>query len=167
MPRRRGAGRALWPPPLAACRAALMHGEKIFTALNSAVATLRQGGGGGKRVASGAQRQLERVAVQADGRLETVIAAINRAAIEVGEALSILKQVAAAIALDPRHLEEVEERLFALRAALPPASTASPWKGWLACMMCCTLGWLSLRRVAVPLPVWHGRGTGRAGNLSP
>ncbi|KAF0135874.1 MAG: DNA repair protein RecN (Recombination protein N) [Rhodospirillaceae bacterium] len=151
MPRRRGAGRALWPPPLAACRAALMHGEKIFTALNSAVATLRQGGGGGKRVASGAQRQLERVAVQADGRLETVIAAINRAAIEVGEALSILKQVAAAIALDPRHLEEVAERLF----------------GWLACMMCCTLGWLSLRRVAVPLPVWHGRGTGRAGNLSP
>jgi DNA repair protein RecN (Recombination protein N) len=46
-----------------------------------------------------------------------VIAALDRAAIETSEAVAALERVSAGLDLDPRRMETVEERLFALRAA--------------------------------------------------
>ncbi|KAF0116888.1 MAG: DNA repair protein RecN (Recombination protein N) [Rhodospirillaceae bacterium] len=97
-------------------RAVLMQGEKIVTALNAANAALRQGGGV-ERALRSAQRHLEKAAAKAKGRLGAALAAIDRAAIETAEALSILEQAAGDTLLDPRHLEQAEERLFALRTA--------------------------------------------------
>ncbi len=101
---------------LAQSRAVMMHGEKLLEAMNGAMAQLTRAG---EVEASlrGAQRLLERVAERAEGRLEPVIAALDRAAVEAAEATGLLERASSEIDLDPRHLEKVEERLFALRAS--------------------------------------------------
>ena len=101
---------------LAEKRAVMMHGEKLLEAMNAAGAALT---GRGEVEASlrTAQRALERVAEKAEGRLDGVIAALDRAAVEAAEASGLLERASAGIDLDPRHLEKVEERLFALRSA--------------------------------------------------
>ena len=100
---------------LAAERAVLMHGEKLLEALNNAVAELGSGRGV-EAPLRGAARHLEKAAEKAEGRLDGVIAALHRAALEVVEASAGLERLSDAIDLDPRHLEQVEERLFSLRA---------------------------------------------------
>jgi DNA repair protein RecN (Recombination protein N) len=101
---------------LARARAVMMHGEKLLEAMNAAMGHLT---GHGEVDASlrSAQRALERVAERAEGKLEPVIAALDRAAQETAEAVGLLERASAEIDLDPRALERVEERLFALRAA--------------------------------------------------
>ncbi|EPY03173.1 DNA repair protein RecN [Magnetospirillum fulvum] len=101
---------------LARSRAMLMQGEKLIEAMNAAQTALNRSGDveGSLR---NARRALERVADRAEGRLDPVIAALDRAAIEAAEAIGQLERVSAGIDLDPRRLEKVEERLFALRAA--------------------------------------------------
>ncbi|MDP6774392.1 MAG: DNA repair protein RecN [Rhodospirillales bacterium] len=111
---------ALDPQPgedaaLAAERAVLMHGEKLLEALNNAVVELGSGQGVEASL-RGAARHLEKAAEKADGRLDGVIAALDRAVIEAAEVSAGLERLSGAIDLDPRHLEGVEERLFALRA---------------------------------------------------
>jgi len=101
---------------LAASRAVMMHGEKLLEAMNAAQAALTQRGDVEASLRT-AQRALERVAEKADGKLNPVIAALDRAADEAAEASSLLERASADIDLDPRHLEKVEERLFALRAS--------------------------------------------------
>ncbi|RAU23166.1 DNA repair protein RecN [Paramagnetospirillum kuznetsovii] len=101
---------------LAQSRAVMMHGEKLLEAMNAAQTALTQRGEVEASLRS-AQRALERVAERAEGRLDPVIAALERAAIEAAEATSLLERASAEIDLDPRHLEKVEERLFALRSA--------------------------------------------------
>ncbi len=112
---------ALDPKPgeeaeLAQNRALLQHSEKLVEAMNAAMAALRQKGEVEASLRT-AQRNLERVADRAGGKLEPVIAALDRAAVEAAEAVGLLERVSADIDLDPRHLEKVEERLFALRAS--------------------------------------------------
>ena len=112
---------ALDPKPgeeaeLAQNRALLQHSEKLVEAMNAAMAALRQKGEVEASLRT-AQRNLERVADKAEGKLEPVIAALDRAAVEAAEAVGLLERVSADIDLDPRHLEKVEERLFALRAS--------------------------------------------------
>jgi len=101
---------------LARSRTLLMQGEKLIEAMNTAQTALNRSGDveGSLR---NARRALERVADRAEGRLDPVIAALERAAIEAAEAIAALERVSAGIDLDPRRLEKVEERLFALRAA--------------------------------------------------
>ncbi len=111
---------ALDPQPgeeesLAQNRALMMHGEKLLEAIRQATAEL-QGGRGAETALRNAVRQLEKAAALAEGRLESVVAALDRAAEETAEAASQLDRLAAAVDLDPRRLEVVEERLFALRA---------------------------------------------------
>ncbi len=113
--------KALAPKPgeeaeLAQSRAMLQHGEKLVEAMNAALGSLRQRGEVEAALRT-AHRTLERVADRAEGRLDPVIAALDRAAVEAAEAVGLLERVSADIDLDPRHLEKVEERLFALRAA--------------------------------------------------
>ncbi|CAA7616331.1 DNA repair protein RecN [Candidatus Terasakiella magnetica] len=100
---------------LAQVRAVMMHGEKLLEAMNAAQTALSQRGDVEASLRS-AQRSLERVAERAEGRLEPVIAALDRAAAEAAEAVGLLERASAEIDLDPRHLEKVEERLFRLRA---------------------------------------------------
>jgi DNA repair protein RecN (Recombination protein N) len=100
---------------LAQDRAMMMHGEKVIEGMNRAQAALSNGRG----VEDGLQtalRELESVADKAGGALEVTIAALGRALDEAAEAATQLDRAFQAIDLDPRKLEETEERLFALRA---------------------------------------------------
>lgn len=101
---------------LAASRAVMMHGEKLLEAMSAAQSALTHKGEVEASLRSAA-RALERVAEKAEGKLDPVIAALDRAAQEAAEATNLLERASAEIDLDPRHLEKVEERLFALRAS--------------------------------------------------
>lgn len=100
---------------LAETRAILMHREKLVDAMNGAYAEL-SGERGVERALSSAIRTLSRVAEKAGGALDPVIAALDRAATEAGEAIADLQAVSSNMDMDPRALEKLEERLFALRA---------------------------------------------------
>ncbi|WP_245593411.1 DNA repair protein RecN [Azospirillum halopraeferens] len=112
---------ALAPKPgeeedLAETRAVLMHREKVVEAMNQAFAELA-GERGAERLLAAATRTLSRIADKAAGRLDPVIAALDRAAAEAAEASSALQAASADVDMDPGALEKLEERLFALRAA--------------------------------------------------
>ncbi|MFN3823196.1 MAG: DNA repair protein RecN [Pseudorhodobacter sp.] len=63
-----------------------------------------------------AQRWLDGAADKAEGRLENALAALGRAMIELGEAQAEVEACLTALNFDPHELEQVEERLFAIRA---------------------------------------------------
>ncbi|MDM7931944.1 DNA repair protein RecN [Tabrizicola sp.] len=63
-----------------------------------------------------ALRWLEGAADKAEGRLDPALAALNRALIELGEAQQGVEVALEALDFDPGELEQVEERLFAIRA---------------------------------------------------
>ncbi|MGC2855691.1 DNA repair protein RecN [Novispirillum sp. DQ9] len=110
---------ALKPRPgeeaeLAERRSALMNGEKLAEGMQAALAALG-GNGSVETMLRAAQRHLERIAGMAPS-VAPIIDTLERAAIESAEAHNLLDKAAADIDLDPRRLEEVEERLFALRA---------------------------------------------------
>ena len=100
---------------LAAKRVTLMASEKLAEAMEAARQSLSRPADVEAAIRT-AQRSLERMADKAGGRLDGVIAALDRAALEAAEARGLLENVAAALDLDPAHLERAEERLFALRA---------------------------------------------------
>lgn len=99
---------------LSTARSLLQNAEKLVDAINSAYGMLagNDGADGGIR---SAQRALERVADKASGGLDEAIAALDRAGVELQEALSQLNIAASAMNPDERRLEDIEERLFALR----------------------------------------------------
>lgn len=100
---------------LAEKRSILMHREKVVEAMNTAYAELA-GDRGAERAVAGALRMLGRVADKAGGRMEPVLAALDRAAAELAEATGALQTLSGDVDLDPRALETLEERLFTLRA---------------------------------------------------
>ncbi len=99
---------------LARDREVLMHGEKVVEALNVAFEWTGGPEGAEDRLRK-AQRALERVAGKAGGRLDGILQTLDRAVAETAEAGAALQALGADMDLDPRRLEEVEERLFALR----------------------------------------------------
>ena len=100
---------------LAAHRAMLMNGEKLLDAMSQAAAELDIGSGV-EAALQGALGHLERAAGKAEGSLDDVIAALGRATAETAEAVALLDKSRRGVDLDPRAIETVEERLFALRA---------------------------------------------------
>lgn len=64
---------------------------------------------------SEAVRWLDAAAPKADGRLDPALAALDRAMTEMSEALREVDAAMEALAVDPNVLEQIEERLFALR----------------------------------------------------
>ena len=100
---------------LASERSLLMNAEKITADLNEAEAQL-QGDGGVENALSAALRRLERAAPEAGGALDDAVAALERAVIEAGEARETVMAAVANITHNPARLEQVEERLFALRS---------------------------------------------------
>jgi len=100
---------------LASERDLLRHGERIAEALKEAEASLNVRDGIESRLRV-AERTLLRVAAQAAGRLDGVIVAVQRAATEAAEAVAALQRARRDLDIDPRRLEQSEERLFGLRA---------------------------------------------------
>jgi DNA repair protein RecN (Recombination protein N) len=95
-------------------RQLLMNRERLVEGLNSAMAELA----GARPVEGGlrgARRHLDRIAAKAGGALDPVMAALDRAAIEVAEVVRLLEGVGASIEGDSSRLQVVDDRLFALR----------------------------------------------------
>ncbi len=74
------------------------------------------GGEGAEGALSDALRWLEGVTENAGGQLESPIAALGRALIELGEAQDGVNACLEALDFNPTELEAAEERLFAIRA---------------------------------------------------
>ncbi|WP_445681544.1 DNA repair protein RecN [Radicibacter daui] len=101
---------------LAERRTRLAHAEKLVEALTGADSALA-GDRGAEAAIANASRALTRQAEKAGGAFDGAIEALDRAATEIQEALALLHSASADIDMDPRALEQVEERLFALRSA--------------------------------------------------
>jgi DNA repair protein RecN (Recombination protein N) len=100
---------------LAERRTLLQNAERLAETVAEAIGEL--GGNAGAQAAlARAMRRLERARERAQGFLDVPLAAAERAGAETAEALAVLESAARQLELDPRELEQVEERLFALRA---------------------------------------------------
>ncbi len=100
---------------LAEQRTRLNQSEKLAAALSEAEGALVEAGGVTARLGA-AERTLSRLSAQAGGRLDEVVAALARAAIEAGEAAHAVAALRRELDDDPERLQRVEERLFELRA---------------------------------------------------
>ena len=101
---------------LAQRRKLLRQASVIIEALADARATLFPGGG--KPVDEAvrmAHRIISDISNSAEGRLDALVSALERTSIELSEVVGLLETVGHDLDLDPRKLETVEERLFALR----------------------------------------------------
>jgi DNA repair protein RecN (Recombination protein N) len=112
---------ALAPSPgeegaLAEARARLMNREKLLQAIGDALRLLRGAGGAEERLGS-AQRTIDKALALAGGMLEDAAAGLERTRVELEEAASALERAGRQLELDAGRAEQVEERLFALRAA--------------------------------------------------
>ncbi|MBK5911715.1 DNA repair protein RecN [Rhodothalassium salexigens] len=111
---------ALAPEPgeeaqLALTRTTLMQGERLAGDLADYAAELEADGGVDATV-RGLLRRMERLDEAARARLDPVMTALDRAAIEMGEAMAALDSLRHDLDHDPAGLERAEERLFELRA---------------------------------------------------
>jgi DNA repair protein RecN (Recombination protein N) len=99
---------------LAEERALLVNRERVLENLEAALSGLA-GDSGAERALAGAARAIERAKGKSAGRLDAAAAALERAIVETREAVAELEAAARALQ-GPSSLEEIEERLFALRA---------------------------------------------------
>jgi DNA repair protein RecN (Recombination protein N) len=99
-------------------RALLSNRAQLIEAID-AVTTELTGDRGADRSLAAAQRRLDRLGdrlgEQAASQLQPVIAALDRASIELGEAVGSLQHMAADLDADPKRLDKIEERLYLLR----------------------------------------------------
>ena len=101
---------------LAEARARLMNREKLLQAIGDALRLLRGPGGVEERL-GGAQRTVERALPLGGGMLDATAAGLERTRVELEDAASALERAGQQLELDAGQTEQVEERLFALRAA--------------------------------------------------
>ncbi|HEX6141612.1 MAG TPA: DNA repair protein RecN [Geminicoccaceae bacterium] len=100
---------------LVEARLRLMSREKLAAAIDDALQRLTGDGGVEARLGA-ALRTIERVLADAGDLLEAAAAALERTRLEAADALDHLERARQEIA-GPGDLEQIEERLFALRAA--------------------------------------------------
>jgi DNA repair protein RecN (Recombination protein N) len=101
---------------LAGRRSAMMQAEKVAGDLRDAHDAVA-GASSPVPSLSAAIRRLERRGAQAPGLVEPAVKALDAALNAIEEARGHLEQALAVADHDPRELERIEERLFALRAA--------------------------------------------------
>jgi DNA repair protein RecN (Recombination protein N) len=101
---------------LAERRTGMMQGEKVVEDLRSAHAVVA-GNQSPIPALSAAIRRLERRSGQVPSLVEPAVKALDAALGALGEARDHLERALQLAAYDPRELERIEERLFALRAA--------------------------------------------------
>jgi DNA repair protein RecN (Recombination protein N) len=99
---------------LDARRRAMQGAEKIRTDIARAHAALSDQGAEGALV--DALRWLEGAADRAEGRLDAALAALARVLVELDEAQTGVEACLSALDFNPHELEQLEERLFAIRA---------------------------------------------------
>ena len=99
---------------LASERTLLMNAEKISIDLNEAL-SLIAGEQGMQESLSACLRRLEKIAPQAAGSLDDAVKALERALVETDEANARLTEAGTRLVFDPAPLQEVEDRLFALK----------------------------------------------------
>jgi DNA repair protein RecN (Recombination protein N) len=97
-------------------RMVLMNAEQLVEAMNGALSNL-SGADGAENSLATAHRQLARVADKAGGRLNSTITALEGAVANVEDALRELGSAANIIEHSGSRLEEVDDRLHALREA--------------------------------------------------
>ncbi|MFA9231626.1 MAG: DNA repair protein RecN [Microgenomates group bacterium] len=96
-------------------RRRLMQGaEKIRTDILRASSALSNDAAEGAM--RDAQRWLEGASDRAEGRLEPALAALGRSLVELEEAQSLVDDCLRALDFNPHELDQLEERLFAIRA---------------------------------------------------
>ncbi len=113
--------RALMPEPgeeagLAQRRTAMMQAEKVAGDLHDAHELLA-GSGSPLPGLAAAVRRLEKRAAQAPALIEPAVKALDQALIALEEARAHIEHAVHTARFDPREIERIEERLFALRAA--------------------------------------------------
>jgi DNA repair protein RecN (Recombination protein N) len=99
---------------LAERRTLLQNAERLTESITAAVDFL-SGNGGADDGLRQAQRALDRVADKMGERLNEVVAGLDRAAVEIEEAIGQLNRIGSDLNADSGELEDIEERLFALR----------------------------------------------------
>jgi DNA repair protein RecN (Recombination protein N) len=99
---------------LADKRSLMMQGEKLAADLGGYQEALAADGGV-DAVVRGVLRRMERTDAEVAKLLAPVMEALDRAAIELGEAQSALDTLARDLEFDPLELERTEERLFEIR----------------------------------------------------
>lgn len=97
---------------LASSRARLMQAEKLGGLLAEALGELQSAG-----AIYNAQRMLMRSDAAQITEIHAVVDTLERTQIELGEATRQLETLQQSYGYDPQKLEQIEERLFALRAA--------------------------------------------------
>jgi len=97
-------------------RTTMMQSEKLFEVLNSTTSELNQGRGVIAALHA-AQRSLTRSPLTTTETYQPIIDGLEKAAIETEEALFALEKAGEEAVYDPVKLENIEERLFALKAA--------------------------------------------------
>jgi DNA repair protein RecN (Recombination protein N) len=100
---------------LSAHRVLLQNAERLGETIRDAVGEI-DGEDGALQALARALRRLTRASDRAQGLLDDALAAAERAATETEEVLTALTAAARSLELDPGALEQVEERLFSLRA---------------------------------------------------
>jgi DNA repair protein RecN (Recombination protein N) len=98
---------------LAARRADLQHRDRLGEALTSSIEDSEEAV---SRIAQ-AMRTLGRLPLNLSAGVEPATAALDRAAVELGEGTKLLEARLAALRSDGDSLEQVEERLYQIRAA--------------------------------------------------
>lgn len=101
---------------LATGRQAMMASEKIASDLADAMDVLAGPGSAVPSLAA-AWRRLERRAAQAPALVEPIVKAFGEALDRIEDARAAVEAAQRSAEFDPRELERIEERLFALRAA--------------------------------------------------
>ncbi len=95
-------------------RQLLKQGENITEALKEAESNMNKGDGVEIRLRA-AIRSLERVAGDTAGLLDPVLQQLDQASEQAAVAVETLLRAGRELDLDPQHLENVDDRLFALR----------------------------------------------------
>ncbi len=95
-------------------RIALQHREKIVAALMQSIESLSGEDGADRRVL-GAQKSIGRVLDKAPDLLNAIYTALERAEVEIREAIGLLQSALGTDSDAPAQLEILEDRLFALR----------------------------------------------------
>jgi DNA repair protein RecN (Recombination protein N) len=99
---------------LAGKRSIMMNAEQLIESLKDAFSDLNEGSGVENGLRSALQK-VERVADKAGGQFDGAVASLERALLEASEGIAELERVSGMMELDPKELERIEERLFALR----------------------------------------------------
>ncbi len=99
---------------LSARRQELMHAEKIVESLNSAYSSLTQGRDVQTAIRQ-AQTAVDKANQYVNGRFDDVYGALDRALIEVSDAVEGLEAASSDISLDSGEQENLDGRLFALK----------------------------------------------------